>query len=145
MSRLVNLLKIIGFAAELKSIYWPGIFAQDIPEIAVPHLSHQGFPKIQELVFLVVRCPICVFRSEVVRCDPVIVHDVLSGTKPPNKKLVEHIISAFRMRMLRVIVHRAFDVPTSVLEDEVLTTGVVRKEVGDIEDFTPVGNPATVL
>ena len=103
-----------------------------MPEVAVPHLSHQGFPKIQELVLFVVRCPVRVFRGEIVCCDPVIVHNTLSGAKPPNEKLVQHIISALRMHMLRDIVHSAFDVPTSVLEDELLTAGVVRKEVGDI-------------
>ena len=46
--------------------------------------------------------------------------------------------------MLHNIIHRVFDVPTGVLEDELLTTRVVRDEVGDIEDFTPVGNPAAV-
>ena len=137
----MNLLEIIRFAVGQKSNIGPGFFRKkDMPKVAVPHLSHQGFPKIQELVLLVVRRPIRIFRGEVIRSHPFIVHDVLSGTKPPNDKLVQHIISALRMHMLCNIIHRVFDVPTGVLEDELLTTGVVRKEVGDIEDFTPVGS-----
>jgi hypothetical protein len=45
--RLVNLLEIIGFAAEWKSVSWPGLFrVKYIPEVAIPHLIHEGLPKI---------------------------------------------------------------------------------------------------
>ena len=73
----------------------PGLFAiKDMPEVAVPHLSHQGFSEIQELVLFVIRCTIRIFRGEVIRCNPVILHDALSSAKPPNEKLVQHIKSA---------------------------------------------------
>jgi hypothetical protein len=97
------------------------------------------------LILLVVHCFIRVFRGEVVRSNPIVAHDTLPGTKPPNEELVQHIISVLGVHMLFSTLHRIFDIPSGILEDELFTAGVIREEVGDIENFTPVCNPAAAL
>lgn len=47
--------------------------------------------------------------------------------------------------MLPRILHRVFDVPSGILENDFFTAGVIREECGDVEDFTLMGNPATAL
>jgi len=64
---------------------------EDMPEVAIPHLPHQGLPQIQKIVLCIVCCLVRVFRSEVVRCNPVFAHDALSGTESPDEEFVQHV------------------------------------------------------
>ena len=116
-----------------------------MPKVTIPHLSHQRPPQIQKLVLLVVCCLVCVVWGEVIRCNPVVAHDGFLGTNSPHDKLVQHIICALGVHMLLLIRHRVLDVPSGMLEDELFTAGMVREEIGNVKDFTPIGNPAAAL
>jgi hypothetical protein len=49
------------------------------------------------------------------------------------------------VRVLIRILHRILDVPSGILEDEFFTAGVIREKIGNVEDFTPVGDPTTTF
>lgn len=116
-----------------------------MPKVTIPHLSHQRLPQIQKLVFLVIRCLVRVVWGEVIRCNPVIAHDVLSSPKSPNEKLVQHVVCALRVHMLILILHRVFNVPSGMFEDELFAAGMIHEKFGNVEDFAPVCNPAAAL
>jgi hypothetical protein len=97
------------------------------------------------LVFLEVCCLVRVIWSEVIRRNPVIADYALPGTKSPNDELIQQVICTLRVHMLLRVLHRVFDVPSGILENEFFTAGVIREECGDVEDFTLIGNPATAL
>ena len=116
-----------------------------MPKVTIPHLSHQRPSQIQKLVLLVVRCLVRVVWGEVIRCDPVVANDGFLGTNSPYDELVQHVVCALGVHMLLLIHHRVLDVPSGMLEDELFTAGMVREEIGNVKDFTPIGNPAAAL
>jgi hypothetical protein len=125
MARLMDLLKVVR-----------------LREVGVEELEQEGLPEIQELVLLVVCRDVRFVRFEVLGWDPVLINNPSVGSQPPNDKLVEHVICRVGVVVLGGILHDFTDVLSSILEDEVVTSGMIYEELRHVIDLSITSDPA---
>ena len=127
MAGLVNLLEVVRFR-----------------EVCVKELGQQRLSEIQELVLLVVRQDVRFVRLEVLGWDPVVINNSGIGPQPSNEELVKHAICGVGVVVLSGILHDFTDVLSSILEDEVVTPGMVWHEFRHVIDLPITSDPAAL-
>ena len=79
---------------------------------------------------------------EVIIRFPVIANRGLSCAQPTNDELFKHVVRRVRMVMLFRVRHSRTDILPCAGQHDVITSGVVRKEVRDVVDLAIARNPA---
>ena len=112
-------------------------------EVGIKELRQQRSPEIQKLVLLEILRDIRFVGLEVLRWNPLLINNASIGPQPPNEELVQHAICRVGMVMLSGILHGFTDVFSGILEDEVVTSGMIWEELGHIIDLSIPGDPAS--
>ncbi len=73
-----------------------------------------------------------------------VAHNTFAMSDPANEELVQHVVCRLRMLVLIRVLHNLANVLACMLENEVVSTGVVFQELGDIEHFAVTGDPAAL-
>jgi hypothetical protein len=126
MARLMNLLQVVRFR-----------------EVGIKELGQQRLPEIQKIVLLVILRDIRFVGVEVLGWNPFLINNSSIGPQPPNEELVQHVVCRVRMIVLGGILHHFTDVFPSILEDEVVTSGMIWEELCHVIDLSIASDPAT--